>query len=156
MRLMRKPSPWFGPRLLGSGKLELPWARTHRANRRSLAANCALCAGVGNLGFWPSTLAHERWAAWKAGLDGLTSLPGWSLSEISPRLLGSGKSGTPWARMHTAYCSAAACKVVGLPAPEPDDPLEHAAARTPRATVVAPITANRTPALERYDRSLLM
>jgi hypothetical protein len=57
--------------------------------------------------------------------------------------------------MHTAYCSAAVCEVVGLPAPEPDDPLEHAAARTQSATVVATIAANRTPALERYDRSLL-
>ncbi len=34
---MRKPTPWLDPRLLGSGRLGTPWARTHRASCSSSA-----------------------------------------------------------------------------------------------------------------------
>ena len=88
----------YGSVVSGSGKCENLCARTHRANasaRRNSEADgtggpCKFRAG----GF---SFAQAFWAAWNAGKAGLGSLP------LEP---GSGKLGTPLARMQPAYFTA--------------------------------------------------
>ena len=64
----------------------------------------------------------------------MRSLPGWSLREI-PLLFGSGKSGTPWARMHTEKATND-CESDEVAGRLPDEP--HAAiAIAPLATAAS-------------------
>jgi hypothetical protein len=89
-------------------------------------------------------------AAWNWGLPGVRSLPEAADMEICPWLLGSGKSLTPWERMHREKATALAWldddaltpealgAVVVAPAlatPGPPDPPPQAAATSAKATM---------------------
>jgi hypothetical protein len=60
--------------------------------------------------------------------------------------------------MHTEYCSEATCSGVVLPTlatPWLDDPPEHAAARSTKASVAATMAVNRTATRERAGLQIL-
>jgi hypothetical protein len=84
------------------------------------AEGCVVEPGAGPSGrsFW-----HFARAAWNAGDEGSTPVPAWKTKP--PPALGSGKLGTPFARMHRAYFSASCCNCVWLGSePEPAALLE--------------------------------
>lgn len=90
-----------GP-VLGSGKFGTPWERMHWENWSALVFSAALWAGA----MFPSGLyfLHACSAAWK--VDEWVLMPEAEMALRKPRLgLGSGKSRTPWERMHCANCS---------------------------------------------------
>ena len=90
----------------GSGKSVTPFSRMHCANSR--AADC--CSG--------SALALKpRWLQVLAGADGPLPRRGAHAPprrSNSPDASGSGNSGTPFSRMHSANFTAFSCSVAGL------------------------------------------
>jgi hypothetical protein len=107
---------------LGSGKSGSPWERMHSVYLRALAA---ISAGVrlarpGGTSFWQ---AFE--ADWNCGVGDRGLIPGSTLKAKPPpgEGTGSGKSLSPWARMHPAYFSN--CTSVG---PDELEELEPAGA----------------------------
>src|SRR5439155_26472684 len=92
-----------GSPLTGSGKSFTPWSRTHWANLR--LADCSL--GV--------RFALNAPGGWRA-LHASTAFVNTSLLTSTPKLKspfgsGSGKWGTPFARMHSANFTAFSCPV---------------------------------------------
>ena len=84
---------------VGSGKPVTPWRRMHS---EILSVASFTCADGGPLGGPPpgSRWVHFACAAWKAGEAGL--IPEARPMRMPPPPLGSGKFGTPFARMHSA------------------------------------------------------
>ena len=113
----------------GSGKWGSPWLRMHLA-KASAAANWAF-VGLRGPGPPPGrSLPHFLCAAWKAGDCGFNPEPG--LISIPPPALGSGKFGTPLARMHPANFSAwsdaglrGGARAAGLPRAAAGGDAEH-------------------------------
>jgi hypothetical protein len=103
-KAMPKPEFGDGGVLVGSGKVANPCWRMHRASLTSsslcLSEDAALGPPPGS-SFW-----HAFCAAWNAGEKGLMPEP-W-LIWILPFALGSGKFGTPCARMQFANLIPAA------------------------------------------------
>src|SRR3954469_18301612 len=98
-----------GSPLMGSGKSFTPWSRTHWANRR--LADC--CLGVRFELSAPGGFS---------ALQASTAFSHTSLVTSTPKLespfgSGSGKCGTPLARMHSANFTALSCAVTLLAAP---------------------------------------
>src|SRR5260370_40968768 len=97
---MRELMPWAFT--TGSGMPIIPWARMHATNFRAWEMNCRCCAGVNGVNGSRCSqvlLADTNWGApwvrWSAGVV-----------RMLPLLSGSGKFGTPCARMHCEKASA--------------------------------------------------
>src|SRR5205823_3465214 len=121
----------------------IPWSRMHWANCTVAAICCAESADAGLLPALPNDL-HACAAAWYVLLVGLRSPPP-PRSKL-PLLSGSGKSRTPWARMHRARASGPADaetlagdttfaddEAAALTTPTPDELCEQAVASRPNA-----------------------
>ncbi len=127
-------APW----LFGSGKLGTPCERMQRAHRTSAAifgeGGVEGCAPAGS----------NAWHAWLAdlyvGLLGFRSLPGpASMENATPPpggVLGSGKSETPWLRIHREYARNFALVDPEPAFPEPFEPPQPAAMSANPSTVV--------------------
>jgi hypothetical protein len=127
-----KPAGFAGGELTGSGKPGRPCARMHR-ERSSIVSFCCPVAAARSPGPPGISDRQARWAVWNAGAAGLMSFGIWS----PPPLPGSGKLGTPFARMHAAYLIPLerAAELDGL-CELPDDP-QAVIARTPAAAARA-------------------
>src|ERR1700727_2432866 len=128
------------------------------ANLTSVASSCADSAG-GLLPFGCSDL-QARLAALNAGLLGLRSprVPTPMLTPLPPLLLltlGSGKSGTPWLRMHREYARAWAAGSLADELPAGLFGVEQAAATyaTPASATVIAATRRAGSDLRRPGRS---
>lgn len=93
-----------GGELTGSGKPETPCARMHVASR-STCAFCSADASGGLVAPGGSSERQARCAALKAGAPGLNPAP---VGNENPPPTGSGKFGTPCARMQLANLTAMA------------------------------------------------
>lgn len=127
--------------VVGSGKSGSPCARMHWAN----ASAARFWAAVSVRG-WPAFGKydlHACRAAWNAGDCGFNPLP---LRSMPPLVLGSGKVGTPWERMHLASLSAGLgpagllfALFVTVPLGAPMDP--HAASVTQQPATLTTVRA---------------
>src|SRR4029077_1106450 len=85
--------------VVGSGQVGMPWERMQRAKFSRPVMICGTWAWDG----WRSG-AQARWAAWNREV--LTPTCCGVTLGTPPRLAGSGKSGTPWERMHWEKATA--------------------------------------------------
>src|SRR5450755_4726103 len=110
------------PMKTGSGKLGTPWERIHA---EYFNASACACGPTVPFAAWASgdSALHAASAATNCGELGSRSDPGVDVMS-NPPLTGSGKSGTPCARMHCAYFAASG--VAAAPAGADDAPVEAA------------------------------
>ena len=131
---------WISPFAFGSGKFGTPFARMHLASaissRRTLAGTGGECPDWGKY-FWHASNALSAAGGWR-----LMSLPDLVLESPGP---GSGKFGTPLARMHrenrSAETSVALIEVPLLAAVDP----QPATLAAPSAAVTIRSKRRREP-----------
>jgi hypothetical protein len=97
---MTLPLPGGGGELVGSGKFATPCARMHLASVSSWSLR--LSDGGPRPAGGCASFPQDCWADLNAGDWVLMSFG----TTSPPVALGSGKFGTPWARMHCAYASS--------------------------------------------------
>src|SRR5579862_4376730 len=121
---------------VGSGKLVTPWARMHSA---SLSSSCLRASDPRPPRGPPPgrSLKHTRWAAWNAGDAGLTPEPAWIWMPPPPEP-GSGKFGTPCARMHSENLRPESCLLLAFELPEPPEPQAARSSAQASATTASP------------------
>jgi hypothetical protein len=139
-KLLISPTPaggLAGTEVRGSGNWGTPCPRMHTAILRNFSSVCAdgLVDDPGPDGPPPMSFRHFACAAWNAGADVSTPV----VLKSGPWAFGSGKLGTPLARMHSANASG--------PEPPPPDRLEcelaavDAVVRAPPAVAVVELGA---------------
>jgi hypothetical protein len=134
--LLLSNAPW----LLGSGKLGTPCERRQRAHLSS----AAMFAPPGRPDRCPpGPNARHAWLAdLNAGSLWFRSLPGpasiWNATPPPGRVVGSGKSETPWLRTHRAYARSSALGDPEPPLPAPlESPQPAVITATPRTAAIA-------------------
>src|SRR6266702_123967 len=129
---------------MGSGQFGTPWECMHREKFSMPLHSCRTSAGVGPLPPFGSRCWQVWVAAWYWELLPATWF---RVVLLNPLLLGSGKLGTPWERMHWAKASrweVADPPAFGeLPGPAGDGLPLHAAASRARAVVAMMAAAVR-------------
>jgi len=143
MLITPPPAGKGGTVVLGSGNAEMPCRRMHCATFTICASACAegWVVEPGPGGPPPGrSFRHFACAVLNGGDEGSIPVPTWKRKP--PPAFGSGKLGTPLARMHSAYFSESCCNCVWLGAePELAAPLVVFVLPAAPVDVVVPMLA---------------